>query len=1042
MGTAQRLSDPNPLAYLPYGGGDCLPYGGHEATGESLRNDRSRAHDSSTVLPPCGRVFRLHWLAILLASSAVLWGADDRDPAWFVRVWKTSEGLAGDYVAGVIQTDDGFLWILAGGQLEQFDGVKLKRFTLEAVGGGSEHRIREFVRTRDGGMAFALFDGSLVRVNRNGQQTVATLPQSRVEFLFEEPGGFLVVFRDATVYRIRDGRSTQLTEEDGLPAGAHCRFTTDRNGQVWFTKGENVGIQRGDKFETLYQLAGAPHVAAAHDGGVWIGTGNRLLRVEAGGALREVAVLSLKDISVRPNVLLEDRRGAVWFGTYDRGLFRFDGTRFESVPVSHREVISLTEDNEGSLWVGTSGGGLDQVQPRGITIEGGESGLPYEAVLGLAEDTHGTLWGFTQAGFLVMRQNGTWQPYDKIKTAGRVNALAAGPDGALWIGTRNDVLHCWRDGRLTTWSEGIAGSSERRIVATQGGDVWIASSHPGVIQRLRQGRLERFELPKPADMIRSMVEDHVGNIWVAANGHRLTRITPDGHVIDESAAIAAVDRPIRVLLPSPDGTLWIAYDQGGIGRLQNGVFNQVTTKAGLLDDNIEVLLSDGRGWLWLASHEAIFKVSEREIAALVEGHIRRVQPVRYGQDQGVRPTFGESIGALCRRDGRLWIPMATALAIIDPSQQRAPAEPPPTWVTEVKVDERTIAAHRSVMPLGSVAPVEGTELRLAPDHRRLDIDFTALSYRTPSNVLFQYRLEDFDDHWIEAGVRRSASYSRLVTGHYRFRVRACNSDGVWNNVGTSLALAVDPFFWDTWWFRGSAIALFTIVVFAVTRYVSHRRLRQQLRAAEQEAAVERERARIARDIHDDLGSRLTKIVLLSGLVTREHDAPEKATEHVQEITDTARQLLKSLDETVWAINPRNDTLPHLVSYIGQYAVQFLRTAEIACHLELPDDPAEIPVSAEVRHQLFLAVKEALTNVVRHARASKVILRVVITSDGFELSIADDGQGCTGDSDDPGADGLRNMQQRMGHLGGQVRFESKPTAGTRVTFVLPLSTVTH
>jgi signal transduction histidine kinase len=159
-------------------------------------------------------------------------------------------------------------------------------------------------------------------------------------------------------------------------------------------------------------------------------------------------------------------------------------------------------------------------------------------------------------------------------------------------------------------------------------------------------------------------------------------------------------------------------------------------------------------------------------------------------------------------------------------------------------------------------------------------------------------------------------------------------------------------------------------------------------------------------------------------------------ERVADISETAQQLVKSLDETVWTVNPRNDTLPHLISYIAQFAVKFLRTAEIACDLEVPDDPPTLPLSAELRHHLLLAIKEALTNVVRHSGASRVMFEVKLTETELELRLEDNGRGFTGVSTDPDADGLRNMQQRMDQIDGRFEIQNGPTGGTRVSLILP------
>jgi signal transduction histidine kinase len=327
-------------------------------------------------------------------------------------------------------------------------------------------------------------------------------------------------------------------------------------------------------------------------------------------------------------------------------------------------------------------------------------------------------------------------------------------------------------------------------------------------------------------------------------------------------------------------------------------------------------------------------------------------------------------------------------------------------------------------------------LRLHPNHRKVDFEFTALSLTAPENVHFRYRLEGVDEDWIEADTQRRASYSRLAAGDYRFRVIACNNSGVWNDTGAAVSFAVMPFFWQTWWFRLSCLAAFTLSVALIVRYLSFRRLRLKLRMAEQQAAVEKERARIAKDIHDDLGGSLTQVTMLLELALRNQAVPDKAGGQVRQGLATARQMIKSLDETVWAVNPRNDTLPHLINYIGQFAVKFLHAANIRCRCDLPDHPSPRSVSAEVRHNLFLAVKEALTNVARHGHATETSLRITAGEDALEITIHDNGQGFAAAPENGDADGLRNMRQRMEGIGGRFQLHSAPGAGTQVALLYP------
>ena len=311
-----------------------------------------------------------------------------------------------------------------------------------------------------------------------------------------------------------------------------------------------------------------------------------------------------------------------------------------------------------------------------------------------------------------------------------------------------------------------------------------------------------------------------------------------------------------------------------------------------------------------------------------------------------------------------------------------------------------------------------------------------MSFYAPENVQFRYRLEGVDKDWIEAGTQRSVAYSRLPAGNYHFHVIASNRDGVWNEKGAGLAFMVLPFFWETLTFRLTALGAFTLCVILMVRYVSFRRLRLRLQQAEKQAALYKERARIAKDIHDDLGANLTQIALLSELVRQDSTPPSKTDVHTQKISATARQAIKSLDEIVWAVNPRNDTLAQLMDYTGQFALDYLESAEIRCRLDFPDQIPELQIPTNVRHNLFLVVKEALNNVVKHARADEVWLRLATTVEALQIEIEDNGCGFGRTSDSPGADGLRNMRQRMKEIGGECRIESRIGSGTKIIIEFP------
>jgi signal transduction histidine kinase len=283
-------------------------------------------------------------------------------------------------------------------------------------------------------------------------------------------------------------------------------------------------------------------------------------------------------------------------------------------------------------------------------------------------------------------------------------------------------------------------------------------------------------------------------------------------------------------------------------------------------------------------------------------------------------------------------------------------------------------------------------------------------------------------------------------------VTACNSDGVWNPTGASLAFTVQPYFWQTWWFYlvagVSAAALLAGGVF----WIARRRMRRKLERLEHQRVVERERTRIARDIHDNLGANLTRISLLSQSAQGELHHPGQAAAQLNRIYDTARELTRALDEIVWAVNPEHDTLDSLANYLGKFAQEFLGSLAIRCRLDFPVQLSQWPVTAEVRHNLFLAFKEALNNVVKHAASSEVSISLTVQTDSFVLAIRDDGRGFSPAAPvlptRPEPDriahghGLANMRRRLEKIGGRCEIQSASGLGTEVKFIVLTSSDQH
>jgi signal transduction histidine kinase/ligand-binding sensor domain-containing protein len=980
----------------------------------------------------------LRWglLTGLMIAAPSLSAADANSP-WSVHVWQSDDGLPNNNVTGITQTGDGYLWIANPGNLARFDGVHFDELASHRIDSQLTQRAAALASDHKGTLWLAMDHGAVAHLD-GGTPRIYTndLPNQLALTVMEDAaGGMWIVYRSGFVCRIKNDQVRRFSPED-LPNGYGLSLANDSHGRLWFARLGQLGVFEEERFQVRFRLDRVPTlIAKASAGGLWACVGNRLLKCDETGIVKDCGRFNAQN--AEPTALLEGTDGDVWIGTADSGLFRFNGSAFENVPLSHREILCLFNDPEGNLWVGTGGGGLNRVSPRAVQLQGTESGLPFEAMQSLTEDTNGVIWATTQTGSLVCRTNGRWETITlAARPRARASCVAADASNVLWIGTYNYELLRIQGDQFEAWTRtaGLQGHTIHALLPSRSGDVWMGEESPDIVQRLHNGKIETFAVPPGPRMIRAIAEDTAGNIWIGTSKGLLLRIT-DGKLVDETARLGKTLLSIRTLMTTPDGSLWLGFAGFGVGRLKDGKFAQISVERGLFDYNISQMVADGRGWMWCGADHGIFRVRQKDLDWVADGRGARVGCIHYGRDEGLpslQANFGDAPGALRSRDGRLWIPTRTALAVVEPNEIREYPHPPQVRLERVIVDDKVVARYTGVLPVFDALDLQNPRnLRLSPGHHRLEFNFTALSFSAPENVHFRYRLDGFDEQWLEAGTQRAATYSRLPAGEYRFLVTACNSDGVWSERNATLAFVVAPFFWQTWLFRIAALGL----VIGLVRYASFRRLRSRLERLEQQAALYKERARIAKDLHDDLGTRLTKIVLLTGIARREA-ASDIAEEHLDKISDMSRQVIKSLDETVWAVNPRNDTLPHLVSYIAQFAVEFLHTAEIRCAVNLPEHPPDRTVPATVRHNLFLAVKEALNNVVRHSNATEVRFGIVTTDESIEVTIDDNGRGFGDKPDNGEADGLRNMRQRMAEVEGRCEIETRPGAGTRISFACP------
>jgi signal transduction histidine kinase len=532
--------------------------------------------------------------------------------------------------------------------------------------------------------------------------------------------------------------------------------------------------------------------------------------------------------------------------------------------------------------------------------------------------------------------------------------------------------------------------------------------------------------------VRAIMDDAEGNLWVGTAGAGLHRLR-DGEWTAYRKADGLPNENVTSLLADSNGILWIGTDGGGLGRLRQGKWTRITTREGLVSNSLGFLVEDEQGNLWIGSNAGLMRVAKQALNDFAEGRARMVPCRAYGRADGLPTgecTTSSQPGACYTKEGTLWVPTVQGLAFVKPALLKTNEHAPPVLIESVLFQGQP----KNTNALGAGPPRAVT---IPARKEGLEIHFTSLNLAAPERARFKYRLENHETAWTEAGNERIARYSKLPPGDYRFQVTACNEDGVWNPEGSSLGVIVVPPFWQTGWFVSSAALLLLGAIVGVVHFFSTQRLQRQVERLRHEEALERERDRIARDLHDQVGASLTQVALLGELVEADKELPREIETHARQICQTARDTTRVLDEIVWTVNPSNDTLDGLVSYICKNAQDFFGVAGLRYRLEIPAQLPAIPIAPDLRHNVFLAAKEAVTNVVRHAQATSAWIRLRLEPARFTLEIEDNGRGLAGLDPHTTRQGLRNMRQRLEDIGGEFFVGPGADGGTLVRLTAPL-----
>ena len=1032
-------------------------------------------------------------LTLLLSLCLPSTSRAERPP---LKAYTTADGLAHDSVNRIVRDSRGFLWFCTAEGLSRFDGYRFKNYTQDQ---GLPHRnINDLLETHDGVYLVATSAGLSV-FNPHGRPYRWNVLESRLEQTSAEPPLFRTFLADAPSNR---HTSTILSlAEDGqgrIWAGTGGGlYRVERSGGGWtLRKFEIEGWQdRGLE---------VPALRAEPSGGLLVGSGYGLHRIAPDGSVRKLldaptgsifrdrdgrlwidAGLELKVFAFDRDALtllqtFSQKDGlpanAIHFSAQQTGDGRiyvgFEYGFAEYLPgarpnepkfrIFEREKINaLAEEADGALWIGTDTRGAWKLAPTGFTMFGESDGLsPSDEIMSVFTDHEGAVYVASRPNKLSLLTGGR---FDTIVPSGLKNRSwgwhfldSLSRDGEWWVPGSDGLRHYPKvarfadlartpPARVYTTADGLFSSEVFLQFEDSRGDLWFS-----VI-----GTIENTLLR-----------------WERRTGRIVPYTTADG--------LPSTNGPLS-FAEDAHGNVWFGEYFGGLARYRNGAFRLFTERDGLPTSQILDLLTDSRGRLWVAtSGRGLFRVDDTDADVPVFHGLSTAdglssnQPLCLTEDRFGRMYVGTGRGinridrdgrvkvfteddglpgnqvTRCATDrtGNLWFVTRNTLLRFAPAADR-PSVPPAVFIDKVLVN----GVPQNISELGEtdVQPLE-----LASTQRQIQVDFFALTSGAGENIRYQYRLDGQD--WSVPTRQQTVTFD-LAPGRRTLSIRAIDSNGVPGARSASVALRILPPVWQRWWFV-STMALLAMGVFALFDRYRVARLREVNAAlAETQRAeealgrsrqerlreLERVRARIATDLHDDIGSSLTQIAVLGEVAHRQSAGGGNGSQPIERIISISNELVETMSDIVWAINPKKDHLSDLLQRMRRFASDVLTARRITFTLRTPDSARDAELGANVRREVFLIFKEIINNIVRHSGCGHVNIAFDLDGDDLVLTVQDNGKGFDASQTlrrtaptTRGGNGLPNMERRAREMGGRFEIASQPGEGTIVALRMSLA----
>jgi len=1033
--------------------------------------NRDRLHQSNAV----GSAVEAVVLALCFIATEPSFARAEHLP---VKTYTTADGLVSNRISRIVRDSRGYLWFCTENGLSRFDGYRFTNYTTQQ--GLPDDEVNDLLETRNGAYWIATGNG-LCRYNPkglplpNGQVSPRSNPMfvvyrlggarmtSNIKALYEDRSGAVWVGTWRGLYRMEQiGDQARFHFIDlGMPASEpqnHIvrNILEDRQGALWLTTDSGLYRRRPDgtvdRFTRGHGFSSEKLLGLIEDrqGRLWVGDrfGGLCLLVASPNPNNPVVArqYAIKDGLGCDRIasLYEAADGRIWIGA-DCGLAELlpnagGGSLRISMVLSGEEVTdprvwSLAEDSHGNLWIGTASGAIKVARGRFTTYTEAD-GLGSRDICSLMETRSGEFCAYTKGDHqaFINRFDGKRFIASKLNLPSQARPDECGyclqdREGRWWMAATGQltrfpkVLHVdelWRL-RPKAFYPGIAAQARGRIYSIyedRRGDLWISTiDRPRFLRWDRRAAAvhaypEGEGLPPTGSAPNFFAEDWAGNLWLSY-GDRVVRYANDRFELLTSVNRLAAG-PIQSLFVDSKQRLWIAFSLGGLARIDDPAAERpapitYTVAEGLSSNRVRNIVEDNWGRIYIGTDHSLDRLDP------ATGRVRHFTTADGLANNQVIRSFRDSQGAL-------WFGTHTGLSRLIPEPDHSQS-PPAALINRLQISG-------SPYPISDLGEAAISDLELARSQSNIEVEFAGVAFGTGERLRYQHKLEGADQVWSQFTEERAVHLANLAPGRYRFLVRAVNADGVVSDTPSSFSFTILSPVWQRWWFLALAATMVGLAGYTVYRY----RVAQLLK-------FERMRTRIATDLHDDIGSSLSQIAILSEVSRQRLGKKQDGVgESLAQIANTSRDLVDSMSDIVWAINPRRDRLGDLAQRMREFAGDVFTAREIEFSFHAPAGGLEVRLDAEVRRQLYLIFKEAVNNAARHSRCAQAEIELSVAQGRLLLHVRDNGRGF-----DPNGDaatyrngaGLASMRERARALGGEFEIISRANLGTAVKLNLPL-----